>query len=492
MHRTWRWYLACGWLAAWPGCGGDDGAADAAEDGTTDGVEDAAADGDADGGAEADAAADGDADGDAETGGDGDDGGRICTDGPPAMFDDGFVWRRDLHVGAGRDFATLGEAARAAAPGDRIVVHAGRYGANYLERLQGTEAAPIAIVAAAGEAPPVFGEAGEALHLVDPAWVVLDGLVVENCTDNGINIDDGGDYATPAGPLIARNLEIRDIGPSGNRDGLKLSGLDRFVIYRCRFLRWGDGGSGIDMVGCHDGRIVGNVFEHTPGNTEANAVQAKGGSRDVEIRGNRIRHAGGRGVNLGGSTGDAYFRPPGVGYEASDIRVVANVFVGGQAPVAFVGCEDECLVAHNTIVRPERWVLRILNERPDLTPLTRGGRFLFNVVVVDSALRTFANVGPNTDPASFAFAGNLWFHADDPGFAMTDVPNDAGTPLAQSDALVQQDPRFVDADAEDFHLRADSPAIGRAGPLAERSVDFDERCYGNPASLGAFERSAGT
>lgn len=490
MHRTWRWCLACGWLAAWSGCGGDDGATDAPADGTTDGPEDGATDDGAEGGAEADTEVDGGAEADAEAGtdGGGSDGGGRCVDGPPAMFDDGFVWRRDLHVGAGRDYATLGEAARAATPGDRIVVHAGRYGATYLERLQGTEAAPIAIVAAAGEAPPVFGDAGEALHLVDPAWVVLDGLVVENCTDNGINIDDGGDYATPAGPLVARNLEIRDIGPSGNRDALKLSGLDRFVIHRCRFLRWGDAGSGIDMVGCHEGLIAGNVFEHTPGNVEANAVQAKGGSRDVEVRGNLIRHAGGRGVNLGGSTGDAYFRPPAVGYEASDIRVVANVFVGSQAPVAFVGCENACLVAHNTIVRPERWVLRILNERPDLVPLARDGRFLFNIVVVDSALRTFANIGPDTDPASFAFAGNLWFHADDAGFTMTGVPNDAGAPLAQSDALVQQDPRFRDAGAGDFHLQADSPAVGRAGPLVERTVDFDERCYGNPASLGAFER----
>jgi hypothetical protein len=53
---------------------------------------------------------------------------------------------------------------------------------------------------------------------------------------------------------------------------------------------------------------------------------------------------------------------------------------------------------------------------------------------------------------------------------------------------VEQDPRFADPAAEDFHLAADSPAIGRAGPLAERSVDFDERCYAEPASLGAFER----
>ena len=488
--RQWlRWSLACLWLAAWTGCGDDAGGTDAADDGTTETADDATgADADADVPAEADADAGTDVPAEAEAEAGADDGGGTCTGGPPAMFDDGFAWLRELHVGAGRDYATLADAARVAVPGDRIVVHAGRYGSAYLANLQGTAAQPIAIVAAAGEAPPVFGDAGTALQLVDPAWVVLDGLVVENCTDNGINIDDGGDYATPAGPVVVRNVEIRDIGPSGNRDGLKLSGLDRFVIYRSRFLRWGAGGSGIDMVGCHDGLISGNTFEHTPGNTEANAVQAKGGSRNVEVRGNLLRHVGARGVNLGGSTGDAYFRPLGIGYEASDIRVLANVFVGSQAPVAFVGCEDACLVAHNTIVRPERWVLRILNERPDIMPLTKDGRFHHNIVVVDAALRTFANVGADTDPASFAFTGNLWFHADDAGFTMTGIPNDAGVTLAQTDALVQQDPRFTDGGAEDFHLAADSPAVGRAGPLAERTVDFDERCWADPASLGAFER----
>ncbi|MBN1773724.1 MAG: right-handed parallel beta-helix repeat-containing protein [Deltaproteobacteria bacterium] len=491
MRKLLLWIPPCLLLAAGSGCGDDDSASDVADDGATETADDATgadADADADADGDADTDADVPAEAEAEADADADDGGGTCTDGPPAMFDDGFAYLRELHVGAGRDYATLGDAADDAVPGDRIVVHAGRYGGTYLAGLQGTEERPIAIAAAAGEAPPVFGDAGTALQLSDPAWVVLDGLIVEDCTDNGINIDDGGDYETPAGPMVVRNVEIRDIGPSGNRDGLKLSGLDRFVVYRSRFLRWGAGGSGIDMVGCHDGLIAGNIFEHTPGNTEANAVQAKGGSRNVEVRGNLVRYAGGRGINLGGSTGDAYFRPLGIGYEASDIRVLANVFVGSQAPVAYVGCEDSCLVAHNTIVRPERWVLRILNERPDIMPLTKDGRFHHNIVVVGDELRTFANVGGDTDPGSFAFAGNLWFHADDAGFTMTGVPNDAGATLAQTDALVQQDPRFHDAAAEDFHLEADSPAIGQAGALAERTVDFDERCWADPASLGAFER----
>jgi len=411
-----------------------------------------------------------------------------CTPGPPVTFADGVAWSRELHVGAGRDYPTLFDAASTALPGDRIVVHSGTYGGEFISGLQGTETQPVAIVAATGEAPPVFNGPGTGIQLSDPAWVLVEGITVEDCADNGLNIDDGGDYSTPAGPIVIRSVTVRDIGPSGNRDGIKMSGVDGFVVYGCTVERWGDGGSAVDMVGCHDGLIAGNTFEHLPGTTGATGVQAKGGSRDVEIRGNLFLDAGGRAVNMGGSTGDEYFRPLGIGYEASGIDVIANVFVGGQAPAAFVGCEDACLFAHNTVWLPDRWFLRILNERPDILPLTRDGRVLFNIVVVDSGLATFVNIGPDTDPASFTFDGNLWFDVDDPGFAMEDVPNDAGATLAQTNAIVD-DPLLEDPAAGDFSLEAGSPAAGAAGDLAERTLDFEEKCYADPAGLGAVEVS---
>jgi len=113
---------------------------------------------------------------------------------------------------------------------------------------------------------------------------------------------------------------------------------------------------------------------------------------------------------------------------------------------------------------------------------------LFNIVVVDSGLATFVNIGPDTDPASFTFDGNLWFDVDDPGFAMEDVPNDAGATLAQTNAIVD-DPLLEDPAAGDFSLEAGSPAAGAAGDLAERTLDFEEKCYADPAGLGAVEVS---
>src|SRR5262249_10210997 len=160
---------------------------------------------------------------------------------------------------------------------------------------------PIVLAAADPKRPPVLEGGGVGLHLTDPAHVELSHLVVARISGNGINIDDGGSYDSPAHHVVLRDLVVREVGPNGNRDGIKLSGLDDFRVEGCTIERWGSGGSGIDMVGCHRGSIRGSTFRHTDP-IGANAVQAKGGSSDITVSGCRFDHAGGRAVNLGGST----------------------------------------------------------------------------------------------------------------------------------------------------------------------------------------------
>jgi len=100
--------------------------------------------------------------------------------------------------------------------------------------------------------------------------------------------------------------------------------LDSFSVSNCLFLNGSPGGSGIDMVGCHHGTFEGNRFEHMG----ANAVQAKGGTSDITIQRNFFKDGGQRSLNLGGSTGLQFFRPDTAHYEAADLRVYANIFVG--------------------------------------------------------------------------------------------------------------------------------------------------------------------
>src|SRR5690606_34350733 len=128
-----------------------------------------------------------------------------------------------------------------------------------------------------------------------------------------------------------------------------------------------------------------------------NGVQTKGGSRDIVVRRCRFEHAGQRAVNIGGSTGRAFFRPRPEGFEAMNIRVEDCTFVGSLTPVAFVGA-DGATVEHNTIYRPRRWGFRVLQEThdPDFMPC-RNGRIIDNVIAFRSDEMTVpVNVGPGT------------------------------------------------------------------------------------------------
>lgn len=60
----------------------------------------------------------------------------------------------------------------------------------------------------------------------------LHDLEVRNSNYNGINCDDGGDVTDnqAAHHLIFKNLYIHDIGGTGNQDGLKLSGINDFLV----------------------------------------------------------------------------------------------------------------------------------------------------------------------------------------------------------------------------------------------------------------------
>jgi hypothetical protein len=375
-----------------------------------------------------------------------------------------------------RPFATLGRALRDARPGDHVILSDGtNAGDIWAEGVQGTEANPIVIDG--GGTATISGGAG-GIQLVDPAYVVIQGLTITGQSGNGINIDDGGDYATPAHHVVVRDVNFTNIGPGGNNDCLKLSGLDDFFVLDNAFTGCGVGGdgSGIDMVGCHDGTIARNYFFEMG----ANSVQAKGGSARVTIRANMTRDGGVRAFNLGGSTGLEFFRPLGTDYEARDIRAVANLIDGSEAAVAFVGC-DACLAANNTIIRPTRWVARILQESVTGFVPCRNGRFVNNLVVFRRAdLSTFVNVGPDTAPDTFTFSNNLWFAEDDPTFAGPDLPvTETGTIVA--------DPWFVDGPGSDYHLLAGSPADGAGMTLTEVTADFAGNCYQDPPAIGAFE-----
>lgn len=346
-----------------------------------------------------------------------------------------------------------------AKPGARLLLAPGNYpGGFHFSNLRGETNHPIVIAAADPDHPPVIQGGTGGLQLSRPAFVELHHLVISNMTGNGLNIDDGGEFDSPAHHLVLRGLKVIDIGPKGNRDAIKLSGVVDFRVEGCVIERWGTGGgSGIDMVGCHRGVIASNLFRHTD-TTGSTGVQAKGGTSRIAIRHNRFEDAGGRAINLGGSTGLQFFRPPlkpgEAHFEAKDIRVEGNTFIGGGAAVAYVGV-DGAVVRFNTIYQPKRWALRILQEtrEPGFVP-SRNGEFTDNIVAFHSSAwaEGGVNIGSGTAPETFRFARNWWYCLDEPARSRPKLP------VAEVDGIYGQSPQFRNAAQGDLRLPANSPA----------------------------------
>ncbi|MHC4661177.1 MAG: right-handed parallel beta-helix repeat-containing protein [Planctomycetota bacterium] len=409
---------------------------------------------------------------------------------PTGGFADSGTYLRDVHVSlSGSDssgdgsqtnpYASLNKALSVAISGDKIILAAEVHGGGtYRLDVKGTFANPIMITGDPAGGTVIDGGTN-CMQLGDAEYVVIQDIEMRNATGNGLNMDDGGSFDTPAHHIVLRRLYVHNIGGDGNQDGIKLSGLEYFLIDDCEIAFCGGAMSGslIDMVGCHHGQIQSCNFHDGSGN----AIQAKGATEDIYIWRNRFESAGARALNLGGSTGAEYFRPQGANYEARNLNAVANVFVSCEAPICFVGC-DGALVANNTIYLPNHWVLRILQESVTGYIPCRNGRFLNNIIVFNEAdLSTYCNVGPDTAPDTFTFSNNLWHCLDNPGFTGPTLP------VTETDSIYQQDPDFADPLANDFHITSSSPAAGKGVLTAGVQFDCDYVQYESPPSIGAFE-----
>jgi hypothetical protein len=413
-----------------------------------------------------------------------------------ATFADGLTPTREIFVdaeaagpgdGSAEDpYTTLDAALADATPGSAVRIRPGSYdGGAFVSDLNGTATAPIWIGGVPGAARPVITGGSNALQLSAASYVVVHDLEITGQTSNGLNVDDRETGSGLSHDLLFQNLLIYAIGDGGNQDCLKLSGVNEFFVLDSEF-RGCSAGSAIDHVGCRDGVVARNTFRDLGGN----GVQSKGGSQNIVIRQNRFFDAGERAVNMGGSTGFEFFRPglsvSGINYEATEIFVVANVFRGGVSPIAFVGC-TRCVAANNTIVDPEHWVVRILQETTSTAEYAFGpasdGRFTNNVIYYALAeLSTHVNVGPDTDPESFEFSNNLWYAYDAPSDS-----EPSSLPVAETGGIYAEDPAFADADADDYGISADSPAAGAGVAAGEVPSDMNGDCYAEPPSIGAHE-----
>jgi len=311
----------------------------------------------------------------------------------------------------------LTSALEAAEPGDDIVLNPGTYtGGLYRENLR-----EVTIRSADAENPAVIEGGSYGLQLSDPVDVTLDTLIFSNQLENGVNIDDGGSYETPATGIRILHVTVRDIIEAGNHDAIKLAGVQDFLIDGVNVENWGSEGSAIDFVGCHHGLVQNSVLVSKNLDIGGSGIRPKGGTKDVVIRANRIELPIGKGraIQAGGVTDAEYFRfaDGDADYEAKEIFIEGNVIVGGGAAFSWVNI-DGGIVHHNVVHRPGQWVARILNENAGTSIVaTRNGQLHDNVIVfsdTDSEFNTAINVGDDTHPETFSFARNRWFNIANP------------------------------------------------------------------------------
>jgi hypothetical protein len=395
-----------------------------------------------------------------------------------SLFAGNLVLARILSVGPGQTYPNPGAAARDALPGDTVLIFPGSYrGTFFIEDLHGRPDAWITFMGTDPDAC-LFDGGTEGMHFSRVSWLSIESLSFTRQTGNGLNIDDGGLLDTPSHHIRVQNCRFRTMGAAGNNDFLKISGLDTFEITQCLFVDGAAGGSGIDMVGCHMGLINQNTFMRMG----SNSIQAKGGTQHIRIEANFFEDGGQRTLNLGGSTGLAFFRPQNAPFEAADIQVYSNFIKGSWAAVAYVGCV-RVDVANNTIYQPQNWVIRILQETVDTTRFLPCGDNIFrnNIVVTGSSLSRHLNIGPNTEPATFTFSHNLWYNEANPGASQPQLP------VQETAGLVGMNPWLQDPDENQFDLLSGSPAIHSGQEINSLAFDYYGLAYHDPPSRGAVE-----
>ncbi|MDY0263345.1 right-handed parallel beta-helix repeat-containing protein [Syntrophotalea acetylenica] len=342
-------------------------------------------------------------------------------------------------------------------PGDELQISPGVYRGIFLKNIHGTAAAPIIIMAEDPFNPPIFKGGTEGMKLSSCSYLKFKNLVFRDFSTNGINIDDDAKKAT-SHHLILEQIQVLDTGGKRNQNAVKLSGVTDFVLRQCSIEGWG--GSAVDLVGCSNGIIEDCIISGKQGFRSGNGIQIKGGSHAILVQGNVFREAGQRAVQIGGLTGKAFFRPAVGDYEAKNITVAGNTFIGSEAQIAWVTAQDSH-VHNNLFFLPEKWLGRILQETQDqqFKPSQRG-LFERNIVVTDQRVNVFFNVGRGTDPESFVFQQNLWFRPD--GKRKPTLPS------FEKDGVYDVDPMIIGTEEGGLQINSAAPELQQIGPEAYR------------------------
>jgi Right handed beta helix region/Ricin-type beta-trefoil lectin domain-like len=393
-------------------------------------------------------------------------------------------------------FATLTKAAQVAQPGDTIVVRSGTYNmsaAAVFENKRGTADKPITVI---GEGLPILRPTDRnvvpanytgLISVVNSSHLVVSGVRLENSGQFGFHVTKSDHITVKNSQTSGSRLSAfwadnsTDISVTGNdfsnfcdrgqfnnvgcQEGVSLETVDRFDV---GYNRVHDapqvagigpgGGEGIDAkFGSKNGRIHHNTVENLP----QVGIYVDGwitGASNIEVDNNIVRNTY-MGINVGSEKGG-----PVTNIRIHD-NVVSNIgydaiAVGGQVED---GPRGDISIFNNTIVangksanKPPFCILWSPSPCPDYGSGIRvdtknliGPVNIYDNIIADSATADIA-VPPAVRP-KVTIANNVFWSPKGNLF-------DNNT---QGTGAINADPLFVNPAANDYTLRAGSPATGK-------------------------------
>ncbi|MHC4717119.1 MAG: right-handed parallel beta-helix repeat-containing protein, partial [Planctomycetota bacterium] len=337
----------------------------------------------------------------------------------------------------------------AADPGDRIYVAPGYYDQLlWVENVHGEPGKLIEVVALDPTNRPVFEAPRSAVFtFYQCSYVLVDGMIVQGAgtaTQDGNNI-----MFTYSDHMILRNTLSRDIVHTGNSDGTKFNHSEDVLMYNCTISEWGEAGSGMDGMISNSDLFMRNTitFPSLATAASANGIMPKGAAYHHGMYKNLFIDGSSRAVCFGGSGGAA-------GPEIRDSVAMGNVIVGGEAAVAYCSATT-CDFAYNTVVNPEKWVMRVQKEGAYETD---NCGFRRNLVEYGPFLPwgSVQGTGGTVHPETFTYEANYWYKWDNPAASIPYLPGGETDPAGGVDPQLDSDyrPRYGPAKEYGAHAPA--------------------------------------
>ncbi len=394
-----------------------------------------------------------------------------------------------LHIGPGQPHPDIQSAAAVAQPGDTIYLHAGTYAAyQYYDGLQGTPDAWITVKRYGNDAHVIRG-GWQFSTLRYVRFENLDFQADASLPSTLMNLDNNGDCALQSAHIVIDGCTFRDVS---NSNSLKFGGVDDAEVMNCTFENNTSTGAGLALNVCHNIHVHDNHFEDINGK----AVQTKLGTRYVVLERNFIRDCGTDDAALKiGEGGTLSFHCPGDNWLARDIKVHANIIIGGRASFS-IGQAQDCEFVNNTCINPVQFVTRVLADDPTFpcSGITvRNNIFYLTQSIYFNGTQA---AGSNIQYDTHLYENNLFYRSTNPAWqgpdplsAPYDAEEIAGTIFLGN---VSGDPLLAAVANDDLHLLAGSPAIGAGSTVAEPLLDHDGNTYTAPRSIGALEYAGST